>query len=79
MPKKTPIAADVMSTKLAAVAPGAGIRLAAEYMLKRKVSALLVLDAASGRRVAERLIRPRAPTAAMKALMRGDDGEDVPT
>jgi CBS-domain-containing membrane protein len=45
MAKKTPIAADVMSTKLAAVAPGAGIRLAAEYMLKRKVSALLVLDA----------------------------------
>ena len=43
------------------------------------VPSRLVLNPASGRRVAQRLIRPRAPTAAMKSLMRGDDGEDVPT
>jgi len=29
----------------------------------------IVLDAISGRRVAERLLHPRAPTAAMRALM----------
>jgi CBS domain-containing protein len=44
MATKTLLASDVMSTKLAAIAPGAGVRLAAEFMLKRKVSALLVLD-----------------------------------
>lgn len=37
-------AADIMSTKLHSIAPGAGVRLAARYMLNRKVSALLVLD-----------------------------------
>jgi CBS-domain-containing membrane protein len=44
MANKTLLASDIMSTKLAAIAPGAGVRLAAEFMLKRKVSALLVLD-----------------------------------
>jgi CBS-domain-containing membrane protein len=38
-------ASDVMSTKLASIAPDANIQLAAKLMLKRKVSALLVLDA----------------------------------
>ncbi len=45
MAKTNITARDVMSTKLAAVAPGANIQLAAKLMLKRKVSALLVLDA----------------------------------
>ncbi|MBL8806460.1 MAG: CBS domain-containing protein [Rhodospirillales bacterium] len=44
MASKTLTAADIMSTKLFSIAPGAGVRLAAEYMLKRRVSALLVLD-----------------------------------
>jgi len=44
MSARTPIASDIMSTRLAAIAPDAGVRLAAEFMLKRKVSALLVLD-----------------------------------
>lgn len=44
MATKALTAADVMSTKLCAIAPGTSIRLAAEYMLKRGVSALLVLD-----------------------------------
>jgi CBS domain-containing protein len=45
MAKADITARDVMSTKLAAIAPGANIQLAAKLMLKRKVSALLVLDA----------------------------------
>ncbi len=44
MASKTPLASDIMSTKIASIAPEAGVRLAAEFMLKRKVSALLVLD-----------------------------------
>jgi len=44
MAKADIAARDVMSTKLAAIAPGANIQLAAKLMLKRKVSALLVLD-----------------------------------
>lgn len=44
MAQKELVASDVMSTRLATVAPGVNVRLAAELMLKRKVSALLVLD-----------------------------------
>jgi uncharacterized protein (DUF1778 family) len=39
----------------------------------------LVLTGTSGRDVVERVLSPREPTAAMKALMAGDDGDDVPT
>lgn len=45
MGQKDLVASDVMSTRLATVAPGVNVRLAAELMLKRKVSALVVLDA----------------------------------
>ncbi len=44
MANKTPLASDIISTKIASIAPEAGVRLAAEFMLKRKISALLVLD-----------------------------------
>lgn len=37
-------AKDIMSTKIASIAPDASARMAAKVMLKRKVSALLVLD-----------------------------------
>ncbi|MCM0020532.1 MAG: CBS domain-containing protein, partial [Tagaea sp.] len=37
-------AKDIMSTKIASIAPDASARMAAKTMLKRKVSALLVLD-----------------------------------
>jgi CBS domain-containing protein len=38
------VAKDIMSTKIASIAPDASARMAAKTMLKRKVSALLVLD-----------------------------------
>ena len=38
----------------------------------------VVLTEASGREVLEQVLHPRAPTDAMKALMAGDDGDDVP-
>lgn len=38
----------------------------------------LVLTEASGRDVVELVLRPRAPTDAMQALMEGEDGDDVP-
>lgn len=37
-------AKDIMSTRVASIAPDMSVRLAAKLMLKRKVSALLVLD-----------------------------------
>ena len=39
----------------------------------------LVLGEASAREVVEQVLNPREPTDAMKALMAGDDGDDVPT
>ena len=38
----------------------------------------LVLSEASAREVADLLARPRQPTPAMRALMAGEDGDDVP-
>ena len=42
------------------------------------VPARLVLTEGAARQVAEQLARPRAPTPAMVALMKGEAGEDVP-
>lgn len=39
----------------------------------------LVLTEVSGREVVDRVLHPREPTDAMKALMSGEDGDDVPT
>lgn len=39
----------------------------------------IVLTDASGREVVEHLLSPRRPTRAMKALMAGEGGDDVPT
>lgn len=39
----------------------------------------LVLTEVSGRKVVDRVVHPREPTDAMKALMSGEDGDDVPT
>jgi hypothetical protein len=39
----------------------------------------LVLTETSGREVVKRVLHPREPTDAMKALMAGADGDDVPT
>jgi CBS domain-containing protein len=44
MTQKDLVASDVMTTRIATVAPSVNVRLAAELMLKRNVSALLVLD-----------------------------------
>ena len=38
----------------------------------------LVLTEASGRKVVEQVLHPRAPTDAMKTLMAGEGGDDVP-
>jgi uncharacterized protein (DUF1778 family) len=38
----------------------------------------IVLTEASAREVVDALAAPRAPTPAMEALMRGEDGDDVP-
>ena len=38
----------------------------------------ITLTEASARRVAKALASPQKPTAAMRALMAGDDGDDVP-
>jgi uncharacterized protein (DUF1778 family) len=38
----------------------------------------LVLTGTSGREVVEQVLLPREPTDAMKALMAGEDGDDVP-
>ncbi len=42
------------------------------------VPARLVLDAPSAQEVAERVVAPRDPTEAMRALMAGEAGEDAP-
>jgi uncharacterized protein (DUF1778 family) len=39
----------------------------------------LVLTDASGREVVERVLQPSVPTSAMRALMAGAEGDDVPT
>ncbi len=39
----------------------------------------LVLTATSGREVVEQVLHPREPTDALRALMAGEDGDDVPT
>jgi uncharacterized protein (DUF1778 family) len=39
----------------------------------------LVLTEASGREVVERVLHPCEPTDAMRALLAGEDGDDVPT
>lgn len=39
----------------------------------------LVLSEASAQQVQDRLSAPEAPTQAMRALMAGQDGDDVPT
>ena len=38
----------------------------------------LVLTEASGREVVDQVLHPREPTDAMKTLMSGEDGDDVP-
>ncbi|MBM4283551.1 MAG: hypothetical protein FJ137_23365 [Deltaproteobacteria bacterium] len=42
------------------------------------VPSRLVLHEASARAVVDRVLHPRAPTAALQALVSGDDGDDVP-
>lgn len=39
----------------------------------------VVLTEVSRREVVDRVLHPREPTDAMKALMSGEDGDDVPT
>jgi uncharacterized protein (DUF1778 family) len=39
----------------------------------------LVLTELSGRQVVEQVLHPREPTDAMKALVAGEGGDDVPT
>lgn len=39
----------------------------------------LVLTETSGAEVVQQVLSPREPTAAMRALMAGEDGDDVPT
>lgn len=39
----------------------------------------LVLREVSGRAVVDQVLHPREPTDAMRALMAGEDGDDVPT
>ena len=43
------------------------------------VPSRLILTQESGRKVVERVVGPRDPTPAMRALMEGQDGDDVPT
>ena len=43
------------------------------------VPSRLVLTETSGREVVEQVRHPREPTDAMRALMAGADGDDVPT
>lgn len=38
----------------------------------------LVLTEASGREVIDQVLHPREPTDAMRSLMSGEDGDDVP-
>lgn len=43
------------------------------------ISSRLVLTETSGHEVVERVLHPHEPTEAMKSLMSGEDGDDVPT